>query len=80
MQLIHFMDAAMKTGDLEWLFTMTQLCMEGSSLPLGAMISPLSHECLRSQVFHPKLKLDLGKITSPKVQKYYALWKKHQSA
>lgn len=72
MQLIHFMDVSMKTGDLEWLFAMTQLCMEGSSLPLGAMISPLCHECLR-KVFHLKLTLDLEKITSPKVQKYYTL-------
>lgn len=52
MQLTHFMDAATETGDPEWLFTVTQLRMEGDSLPLSAAISPLCHEN-PGQVSHP---------------------------
>ena len=38
------MDAAIETGAWERIFTMTQLPVEGSSLPLSAMISPLGPE------------------------------------
>lgn len=66
------MDGETETRDLQQLFTVNQLGLEGGSLPVSTVIFPLCHECL-GQVFHPKLTLDLGKITNTKVQKYYTL-------